>query len=112
MGKSLRLASKPPRVELRSLSELYSVLRCLSLQLCRRPFRGEILSLALMEREAYPQNGTAVRFGAQHLDGERGESCRTLSSCESCLLASFRGRCSHSWPARVLSIRLSAARRI
>ena len=38
---------------------------------CRR-FCGEILSLALAEREAYSQTGLAVRFGAQRLYGEEG----------------------------------------
>ena len=72
-----------------SLGQLCSVLRRLGLQSRRS---GEILSLALAEREAYSQNGMAACFGAQHLDGERGESCRASSLCDSSLLASFRRR--------------------
>ena len=60
MGKSLRLGSNHHGVELRGLLELYSVRRRLSLQLCCRRFCGEILSLVLAEREAYPQNGIAA----------------------------------------------------
>ena len=69
--------------------ELYSVLRRLGIQSRHRRLCGEILSLALVEREAYPQNEIATRFGAAHLDGERADNCRTSSSCDSCLLASF-----------------------
>ena len=42
------------------------------MHLRRRHFCGDILSLALEERGAYPQNGIATRFGAQHLDREGG----------------------------------------
>ena len=95
---------------------------------CRVELRRALLSTTAAEHAVTPQRidsksrsggkqslcteWNSCPLGVQHLDRERGESCRTSSSCDFCLLASFKRRCSQSCPLPMLSTRLSAARRI
>ena len=87
--------------------ELHSVLRQLSIQSRRRRFCRENLSLTLAERESI-HIMEQLPASVEHLDGERA----TSSSYDSCLLALFRCRFSHSCPLCMLPTWLSTARRI